>query len=261
MQKYHTNILLERMPSEAFAAIEKELERVELKKLDIVARPAEPIEHVYFVEEGILSVLSHLDARHDVELGLIGREGMSGEAVVLGDDRSPFTMHVEMPGWGFRLPSATLRSAMEETPALRTFLLCFVRTRVLQLASTAAANQRGSLQERLARWLLMVFDRVDFDNYRVTHDTLAWVIGVRRPGVTGAIHDLEGKGLIRSQRNEITIIDPVGLREAAGGGYGIAEREYARLIGVDFRKNRRGKFLEDAPQLFVDKSAPEDESH
>lgn len=261
MQNSYRNILLDRMPADAFKALEKELERVELAKLDVIARPAVPIDHVYFVEEGIISVISHLDAHRDVELGLIGFEGMSGEAVVLGDDRSPFTMHVEMPGSAFRVPAATLSSAMEDVGALRIFLMCFVRSRFLQLASTAAANQRGSLQERLARWLLMVFDRIDFDNYRVTHDALAWLIAARRPGVTEAIHHLEGKGLIRSKRNEIDIINPAGLAEAAGGTYGIAEREYTRLIGVDFRHNRRGRFLEDAPQLFVDKCAPEDKSN
>ncbi|MFN7093604.1 MAG: Crp/Fnr family transcriptional regulator [Allorhizobium sp.] len=252
------NILLEHMPAEALAAVKDELEHVELKKLNIIAKPAEPIEHVYFVVDGILSVLSHLDAHRDVELGLIGREGMSGEAIVLDDDRSPFTMHVEMPGTAFRIPAAKLRSAMDEVVDLRRFLTCFVRAQVLQVASTAAANQRGSVQERLARWLLMGFDRVDFDNYRITHDALAWLVGARRAGITDALHVLEGKGLIRSKRSDVTILDPAALSDAAGGTYGIAEREYARLVGVDFRRNRRGKLLKDAPQLFMDKAAPED---
>lgn len=254
----YRNVLLRRMGQQALGLIEPWLEPVPLHKLDRISSPGQPTEFVYFVEEGILSVISHLDEERDVELGVIGREGMSGEEIVYGDDRSAFTVHVEMPGSAFRLPSHQLRLAMDQSRDLHQFLLCFARAQKLQLASTAAANQRASIEERLARWILMGFDRIDGDSMMVTHDDLAWLLGARRPSVTDALHKLEGRGFIRSVRSEVILRDAQGLRQAASGSYGLAEQEYARLIGIDFRGTRDSVNDGDVPQFFTTNNSPED---
>nr|CAD6437889.1 transcriptional regulator [Rhizobium sp. Q54] len=104
----------------------------------------------------------------------------------------------------------------------------------------------------------MGFDRVDWNTFKVTHDTLAWVVGARRSGVTNALHSLEAQELIRSTRGQPTVLDAQGLREAASESYGLAEREYARLIGEDFRGTKKSVILKDAPEFFAMKMSDED---
>ncbi|RWX75874.1 Crp/Fnr family transcriptional regulator [Neorhizobium lilium] len=260
MRQNYRNVLLNACSAECLALLEPHLELVQLSKGDIIASPAEAILCVYFLEDCLVSTVSHLDEERDVELGIVGREGISGQAVVLGDDRTPFTVRVQMPGMAWQLKTDDLRRVMEASQPLRNLLLLFVRAQELQLASTAAANQRGSVEERLARCILMGFDRIDGDRFHATHDTLAWLISVRRPSITDALHALEGKGFIRSVRNMIIIRDVDGLRTYAGAIYGLAEREYARLIGTDFREHRSPDSPAPIPNLFVSDEYPQDES-
>jgi CRP-like cAMP-binding protein len=255
----YRNILLKMAPPECLAAVEPHLEDVRLERGQMIADPAQSIEFVFFMENSLVSLISHLDEKRDVELGLIGREGMSGDAIVLGDDRSPFTARVQMPGSAFRITARRLREALTSNRDLHHFLLNFVRAQHLQVASTAASNQRGTVEERLARWVLMAHDRIDGDRLYTTHVTLSWLLGVRRPSVTEALHLLEGKGLIRSERNIIIVRDRKGRQEAAGRAYGLAEREYARLIGTDFREHNLKCSPDAVPELFVGRDSPEDE--
>jgi CRP-like cAMP-binding protein len=120
---------------------------------------------------------------------------------------------------------------MEESRALRSLLLAYVQALLAQTTSTVLANGHAKLEERLARWLLMVHDRTDGMTITLTHEFLAVMLGVRRAGVTVALHLLEGKGLIRSTRRQIVILNRRGLIEEAHGSYGAAEEEYRRLIG------------------------------
>lgn len=260
MPEGHRNILLRRMDRQALDLIEPWLEPVQLHKLDRISTPGQGIEFAYFVEEGILSVISHIDHERDVELGMIGREGMSGEEVVFGDDRSAFAVHVQMPGWAFRLPTHKLRDAIDHNRSFQQLLLHFIRAQNLQLASTAAAYRRATVEERIARWILMGFDRIDGDRMVVTHDALALLLGTRRSSVTEALHKLEGRGLIRSNRGEVVLKDRQGLISAASGSYGLAEQEYARLLGVDFRCNNDGNGAGEAPHFFTTSEVTEDVS-
>ncbi|MCK8782668.1 Crp/Fnr family transcriptional regulator [Rhizobium sp. NTR19] len=257
VEREYRNVLL-KIGRDCISCIEPHLERVELKKLQMLAHPGEPLAHVYFPEESLASVASHIDEKRDVELGLIGREGMTGEAIVLGDDRSPFAIRAQMAGLAWRLDAPLLKAAVEENSQLRSLLLRYVRAQQLQVASTAASNVRGRTYERLARWLLMGFDRIDGDCFRCTHDALAYMVASRRPSVTDAFHLLEEKGAIRSLRNVVVIRNLEKLQDIAGSSYGLAEREYARLLGTDFRDHNKRYTNEVPPELFTE-DVPHDE--
>jgi CRP-like cAMP-binding protein len=223
------------MDADDFALIQGELQPHALEVKAILERPGEPIEFVYFPEEGLLSVVSRFDRGRDVEVGVIGREGMSSVPLLLNDDRATYATNVQIAGTALRLPAATLRQALASSRRLHHYLLLFARSAEIQTGSTASANGRAKLEERLARWLLMTHDRINGDRLDVTHELLATMLACRRPGVTVTLHLLEGKGLLRSNRGHVIILDRDGLEKTANGSYGLAESEYARLLGQDYR--------------------------
>ena len=165
-----------------------------------------------------------------IEVGLFGREGMSALAVVMGNDRSPFAIFMQAPGRGFRIPSTALRDAMETSASLRDLLTHYAQAFAVQTAYTALANGQCDLDERLCRWLLMCQDRLG-DDLPLTHDLLALMLGVRRAGVTEAVHTLEAQGMIEASRGHLRVIDRAGLRQTARGLYGVPESEFRRLTG------------------------------
>ncbi len=196
----------------------------------------ETIEYVYFIERGLASVVACLSTDQVIEVGLIGFEGMTGMSLVLGDTRTPFNCHVLMEGEAYRLPTEVLVQTMVSSPTLRTALLPFARAFALQIAFTALSNGRLSIEQRLARWILKADDRTDKSCFAITHDFLAFILGVRRPGMTLALQALVGKHLIQSHRNEVVVVDRGGLAALSGGGYGPAELEYERLTDIVLSK-------------------------
>jgi CRP-like cAMP-binding protein len=165
------------------------------------------------------------------EVGLIGREGMSGLTIVLGNHSSPHSTYMQAEGQGQRLRTTELRKAMQESPSLQASLLRYVQVFMVQTAHTAIANARAKLDERLARWILMADDRLDGASLPLTHEFLSLMLGVRRAGVTETIHALETLNLIKAARGEITVLDRKGVERKAGTSYGVPEAEYRRLIG------------------------------
>jgi CRP-like cAMP-binding protein len=206
------------------------MEPIELALRDRLETAGEPIPFVYFLETGLGSVVCELPGPGSIEIGMIGFEGMSGLSLVEHDAQSPFDTFMQVPGTGHRIESARLVEALRESPEIRRLFLLYARSFSIQVASTAMANGKSKLEARLARWLLMVADRVG-KTFNVTHEFLALMLAVRRSGVTLAMQLLEGRGLIRSTRGTVTIIDRSALIEHADGAYGLAEREYERLLG------------------------------
>jgi len=206
------------------------LEPVALELRRSIEKSNTPISHVYFPESGIISVVAKV-AHQQIEVGLIGREGMSGTAVLLGDHRSPNDVYVQMAGSAHRISAKHLSQALEASKNLRERLQRYAHVFLIQVAQTAFANGTAKIDARLARWLLMAHDRQDEDELSLTHEFIAVMLGVRRPGVTDALHRLEGKGLIRSGRGAIEVVRRKGLMALAGGAYGVAEAEYDRLLG------------------------------
>jgi CRP-like cAMP-binding protein len=162
---------------------------------------------------------------------MTGREGVTGLPILLGSDRSPNWTFVQVAGHARRMEADDLREAMEQSGSLRALLLNFVQFFPIQTSQTALANARFKIEERLARWLLMAQDRLDLPLMPLTHEFLSVMLGVRRAGVADAIHALEGRGMIRSERGQIEVIDREGMIEWADGCYGVPEREYERLLG------------------------------
>ena len=205
------------------------LDRVDLPLRTTLEPPDQPIEFVYFLEHGVASVVSHIEGRREIEVGLIGPEGMSGMSVLSADDRSPFETFMQVEGDGFRISTATLIGAMDKSTTLTKALLRYARAFHIQVAATSVSNGHAKLEQRLARWLLMVGDRVGH-SFDITHALLAKMLAVRRAGVTLGLQVLEGRGLIRSGRGNVTILDRNGLIAASNGAYGLAEREQLRLL-------------------------------
>ena len=207
------------------------LEPVELPLGTVLIEPDRVITHAVFAGSGLCSVIASAAESARVEIGLFGRDGMAAPALVLGADRIPHQIFMQVGGRGHRIAADALRRATDSSATLRNLLLRYAQTFLVQTAQTALANAGAPAEERLARWLLMYHDRQDGDDLSVTHEFLSLMLGVRRPTVTVAIHTLEGAGLIRARRGRIRVLNRVQLQEAAGEAYGPAEAEYERLIG------------------------------
>jgi CRP-like cAMP-binding protein len=230
-----TNYLLAKLPSDLWLQLRPGFERVELKIDDRLIMPEQTITHVYFLESGIASVIVRGDNRCS-EIGLIGREGLVGAPAILDVDCAPHEVRMQLAGWGWRVASERLRKAAADNETLCSFLLRFVQVFLVQTGSTAFSNAGYTVEQRLARWLLMYHDRIDSDDIFVTHDFLAIMLGVRRPSVTLALQLLEGSQAIKSMRGHVLIRDRSALEAIASAAYGMPESEYARLIGIELSR-------------------------
>jgi CRP-like cAMP-binding protein len=191
--------------------------------------PNKAIKHSYFITSGLASVIAIGKNGNRLEVGMIGREGMTGLPVVLGNDRSPNETFIQVEGTGSRIAADDLRQAMRESASLSRVLLNFVNAFLIQTSRTALSNGTATLEERLARWLLMAQDRLGGERVPLTHEFLSLMLGVRRAGVTGALNQLDRKGVIRLSRGRIEIIDREGLINSANGSYGIPEATARRV--------------------------------
>ena len=223
------NQLLEAMPMADLEALAPDLEWVDLAMRQVITEPGQPMDHAYFVVSGVCSTISMVEAEDQVEMGLVGREGFLGAAILLMAGHDPFRIVVQAPGRALRLPAAKLLDAAV-MPDLRTVLLRFVHTQMVQAGSTIVANASYVVEERLARWVLMAQDRLDSVSFPMTHEFMALMLAVRRAGVTDAVHKLEGRHLVKMARGQMQVLDRPGLEALAGGSYGQAEREHRRLI-------------------------------
>ncbi len=226
------NRLLRAMSPEAFARLTPHLEPVPLIVKQVLVEPNQPIEHVHFMEDGLASVVAISLDNERLEVGHIGREGMTGEPVILLIDQTPHQTFIQVAGSGLRMRAEDLAAAMEASPPLKVLLLRWVQALMIQTAQSALANGRYTIQERLARWLLMCHDRLDGDDLPLTHEFLSLMLGVRRSGVSEALHVLEGVGIVKTSRGRIHVFDREKLEEVAGDCYGLSEAEYAKLIGL-----------------------------
>lgn len=225
------NRLLAALAPADFALLRPHLHSTTMALLKDMERPNRQIETVYFMEAGIASVVAVQSDETRVEVGLIGREGMSGIAVVLGGDQSPHSTYIQVAGEAQRITINELRKAMRASEALHGLLLKFAHAFMVQTAQTAIANARAHIDQRLARWILMAHDRTGNTDLPLTHEFLALMPGVRRAGVTEALQSLKRKKLIDTGRNQIMMLNRKGIERAAGHSYGLPEKECRRLIG------------------------------
>jgi CRP-like cAMP-binding protein len=188
----------------------------------------EPIEHVYFVEQGVASIVTIMADGSTSEVGMIGPEGLVGVAALLGAKTSAQHVVVQIPGTALRMNAALCKAAFEQRSAFRAIAHKFVNSFLNLSAQTAACNRLHSVEQRCARWLLMASDRTRSDIMPVTHEFLASMLGARRTGVTAIARKLRRAGLIDYRHGRITIIDHEGLEAVACECYAI---DHARLHG------------------------------
>ncbi|WP_250888825.1 Crp/Fnr family transcriptional regulator [Mesorhizobium sp. dw_380] len=231
-QSLFRNQVLNALSPQDFALLRPSLHHVELDIRDQLEVAHQPIRNVYFPEMGIASVVATMTGGRQSEVGIIGYDGMTGIAVILGQDSSSNETYMQVAGNGWCLPVENLRPAIAESPSLRTSVLDYAHAFLVQSSRTALVNGHSKIEERLARWLLMIHDRSDGDKIYLTHEFLATMLGARRPGVTTALQMLEYRGLVRARRGEITIVDRVGLIELTHGAYGEEEQRYFGLASA-----------------------------
>jgi len=226
------NRLLLALSVQDFSLLQPQFEPVSLPVSTRLIEPNTPIRHVYFLDEGIASVVASTPQGRRIEVGIIGREGLTAPCVLLGTDRSPHACFIQTPGSGLRLQADALRRALAASASLHQHLLRFVQAFMVQMGQTALANGGSTIEQRLARWLLMCHDRVDGDGLAITHEFLSLMLSVRRAGVTVVLQAFEERGLITTMRGQVRVLDRAGLEAVAGDSYGLCEAEYERLIGL-----------------------------
>jgi CRP-like cAMP-binding protein len=224
------NRLLAALPPDIFAALR--LEPAELHLRETIHAVGEPITSVYFPETGYVSMLAYLEDGDAAEVGLVGREGMVGLAVLLGTDRDDIEGMVQSPGHALRMDARAFREALDHIPALRSLLLRYALVHHGQVVRTAACNGRHHTEQRLARWLLMSHDRVEGDDFPMTHEFLGLMLGLRRAGITIAAGVLQKAGFIRYARGHMEVTDRPGLESVACECYGVVRRAQDQLLGL-----------------------------
>lgn len=197
----------------------------------VLAEANELPDALYFIEHGVASVVTLYPDAQRTEIALIGPETFVGAPIVIGDGRWPYRTFVQVDQLSaVRLPLAHALTALQQSRDLERLLTQAVYAQLVQIAEGLVSAAWQRLDARLARWLLMYRDRLQSDRLDVTHEFMAMMIGAQRTGVTEALHDLEGAGLITAQRGLVIIRDTKGLRQLADYGYGVSEAEYARLF-------------------------------
>ena len=223
------NGLLRRLSSASSKRIERHLQPISFPIRGALGVNYRPTEYVYFIEEGLISLVAG-DERNMVEIGLIAREGACGFFALLGFSASPYSCVARAPGTAWRAPSPVVVELFQEDADFRLALMRFVGAQFIQTARTAIVHARFSVEQRLAHWILIASSRVTDQEFFLTHDNLATTLGARRPGVTIALHVLEGEKAISSTRGMLRLLDRSILKTLAGPAYGSIEESYRDMV-------------------------------
>lgn len=224
------NLLLAALPKADSHRLIALCEPVELTFGEVLYEQGDRIRHVYFPTASFISLLSSIDGRPRLEVGLIGTEGMLGATLILGVNIAPLRALVQGAGAALRLDAAQFSRALEQSPALETELKRYLYVLMSQLAQMAACTRFHRVEGRLARWLLMTRDRAHSDEFYLTQEFIAYMLGVRRAGITRAASALQKRKLIHYKRGIVTVLDARRLEAAACECYGSAVQMYARLM-------------------------------
>lgn len=212
--------------------------KVELVLGRIVHEEGALIRHVYFPIESYISMLATVDDRSTLEVGMIGDEGLCGYTVALGNSIAPLRALTQGAGAAWRMQASAFRRCLQHMPALRDVMNRYIHVQLRQLAQTAVCVRFHVVERRLARWLLMTGDRAHADTFYVTQEFLAFMLGVRRVGVTAAAGVLQSRGLIRYRRGNLTILDRARLGAVACACYRSDLEAYRRELGARVIRKR-----------------------
>jgi CRP-like cAMP-binding protein len=225
------NLVLRALPRTVLHRIRPHLELIDLPRGHVLARIGTPVHHVYFVNRGVVSLVKTMQDGRTAEVGAVGIEGVAPVSALFGFENAVLDAIVQVPGSGFRMSRRSLRSEMAHSRALQDLIQHYVQWTVSQLAQTAACNRLHGLEERCCRWLLVAHDSALADTFMLTHEFLAMVLGVQRVGVTLTAGILRKAGLIDYSRGQVTIVDRVGLEEAACECYRTMRAQLDELFG------------------------------
>ena len=224
------NTLITLLPAEERQQMLPFLEELDVALRREIFRADGPIEHVYFPLSCVISIHTRMQDGIAVEIVTVGREGMVGLPIFLGGERTPARAFCQIAGRALRIEAAAFRAAVAVNPVLNTILLRYTQAVLTQVSQSAVCNRVHPIEERCARWLLSTHDNVDGQDFELTQEFLAEMLGVSRPRVSVAAGILQRAGLIRYSRGRVQVVDRAGLEGAACECYGIIAREYARLF-------------------------------
>lgn len=227
--------MLAALPDADYLRLEPHLECVELPLGKAIANPGDPVTHVYFPTEGIVSVIVDLLDDTSVEIAVVGNEGMTGSSVLLeglGEPGPPRRTVVQVAGHAYRLRADFLMNEFERGGKLRHWLLRYTQAFITQIAQIAVCNRHHELETQLCRWLLQRLERLASTEIYATHKEIASLLGVRREGVTEAATKLQDAGLIRYSRGHVVVLDRGRLEQRGCECLNVIQKEYARLLEV-----------------------------
>jgi CRP-like cAMP-binding protein len=224
------NLLLDSLPRPDMERLRPHLEAVSVGVRHVIYEPNGPISHVYFPIDCVISLVTYLEDGSSVEMATIGLEGMVGLPIFLGSETMPSRAFGQVPGDALRIKAAAFRAEIERSGPLVRVLNRYTQALFNQVAQTTACNRVHLVEQRCARWLLQTHDRVRSDQFLLTQEFLAQMLGVRRSGVSAAAGLLQKAGLIRYARGRITVLDRSGLESASCECYRVIKREFDRLL-------------------------------
>jgi CRP-like cAMP-binding protein len=209
------NRLLLALPSRNLKRLMPELEQVSCQRAQVLMDADSALDHVFFPDSGVVSVVAVYADGSIIEMATVGREGFTDVQAIFGAKRSSVQLLVQIPGSAARISRAAFTRAMQSMPSFRSLMDAYVQAFLEQVMVSVACNGAHSLKQRLARWLLMMRDRSDGDTLPITQDLLADMLGVQRPSISNAAQELEHAGLIERGRRQVTILDRQGLTKAS----------------------------------------------
>jgi CRP-like cAMP-binding protein len=209
------NRLLLALPASNLKRLMPEFERIRCDREQVLMNADSPLDHVFFPDIGVVSVVAVYADGSIIEMANIGREGCTAMQAVFGAKTSSVRLLVQIPGSAAKMSRPAFTRAMESMPAFRTLMYAYIQAFLEQVMVSVACNGAHSLEQRLARWLLMMRDRGDDDTLLITQGLLADMLGVQRPTITNAVREMENAGLIERGRRQVTILDRPGLLAAS----------------------------------------------
>ncbi|MCC5648438.1 Crp/Fnr family transcriptional regulator [Nostoc sp. XA013] len=235
--KPQVNKLLAALPTSDYERLIPHLKLVPLPTRQVLYEPGEPITHVYFPQHAVISIVTSMKDGSTVEVGIVSNEGMVGIPVILGGNTTTTRAFVQVAGAGMQMDADVLRTEFN-SGAIQNLLLRYLRAIYTELTQSCACNRLHTLEERLARWLLTVSDRLESEEFPLTQEFIAQMLGVRRSGVTVAASSLSRAGMISYQRGQINILNREDLEATSCECYRVIQKEFVRLLGNQLMRDR-----------------------
>jgi CRP-like cAMP-binding protein len=232
------NAILATLPPELFEKLRSFLKLIELRRRAVIHEANRPVDAVYFIESGVISRVARTQKDGSVEVAMVGKYGLVGVSVLLGTMTAMHRTVVQIPGQALRISASDLQAVMTEHPAIKDHMLRYVQLLMSQKGHVSLCNAKHEIDQRLARWLLLAHDRVDGAELPVTHELLATMLGVRRPGVTEALAGLEAQGIVARARGVLRVIDADALKSRVCECYKLIEDRFAAQRVLPHFKHR-----------------------